>query len=185
MLRVRVVWSGIGGTPFLSTFYFSGTDATSAANAVTACGVFLAAVDTAMDSELSWAVDQQVAVIDETSGLATASFTAATTTGAGASGSDSLPFVSQVLLRLRTGVFVNGREIRGRIFLPGETITGTDDGVVDPARITTVDAAAATLIGDANSNWVVWSRQNGQAQTIASASTWNQFATLRTRRPSL
>jgi len=183
MLRVRVGYSGIGGTPYLSTFYFDGSGSTAAADAATAVSTFQNAVDNIQDTGLSWRVDPQVVEMDPVTGQATASYAQGSLNGTGALGAESLPFASQGLIQLRTGVYAAGREIRGRLFIPGLVEASNNDGAVVAATVTALNNAAGSLITDANSDWGVWSRTNGTIETIVSATTWEQFATLRTRRP--
>lgn len=184
MLRVRVAYSGIGGTPYLSTFYFNGTGSTQATDAHTGVTTFQNALDAVQDNGLTWRSDPQVVEMDPTTGAATASYSVTSATAVGALAVESLPFASQGLIRLRTGVYASGREIRGRLFVPGLTENANNDGAVVAATQTAVNAAAAALIADGTSEWVVWSRSNGTTEAITSATMWDQFATLRTRRPS-
>lgn len=184
MLRVRVTWSGIGGTPYLSTFYFDGLTQTDADNAVTAVGTALALYDGLVDNQVTWATDPEVPVMDEATGQSISAFSTTPLSGTGAQSSSNLPFATQGLLRLRTGVFVSGREIRGRLFLPGLVSASNTDGTVTPANKANIDSWFDGLRTDANSVWVVWSRKNGQVATITSNVMWTQWASLRTRRPS-
>lgn len=183
MLRVRVGYSGIGGTPYLTTYYFGGSGSTMA----TACGSAVAAHHTALkalqDSGITYRLDPQVVEMDESTGSATASYSITAATAAGALSVESLPFASQGLVRLRTGDYANGREIRGRHFIPGLTENANNDGAVVSTTVTSINAIYASLIGDGATDWVVWSRFNGSVNSVTTADMWEQFATLRTRRP--
>lgn len=183
MLRVRVVWNGIGGTPYLTTHYFVGTTQTEADDAVTATGNFWGALDNVLDSGMSWATDPEVTVIDFVSGAPLGAFTTTPVVGTGSVSSNALGFALQGLIRWRTGVFVGGREIRGRTFVPGITATGGGDGVPAAATITAMNNAATAFIAATPSVLVVWSRQHGQDEPATSGSAWTQFAVLRSRRP--
>lgn len=185
MLRVRVGYSGIGGTPYLSTFFFDGSGQTAADDAASAVATFQGALDAVQDTTLSWSMDSVVVQIDPESGQALGAYAVTPASGSGALGNESLPYVSQGLIQLRTGVFENGREVRGRLFVPGLTESANNDGTLASATATTIDSAAAALVADADSLWSVWSRTNGVVAQIAQVTVWNQFATLRTRRPSL
>jgi hypothetical protein len=182
-LRVRVIWSGSGGTPFLSTHYFSGGAQSDADDAVTAVGTFWGAVDGLIDSSISWATDAEVVEIAAGTGAPQGSFATTPATGTGAVSGTANPWASQGLIRWRTGVFIGGREVRGRTFVPGMTQVSGSDGVPAAATITTLNNAAAALIADANSVLLIWSKTHGVEHAVTSGSAWNQFAILRGRRP--
>lgn len=183
MIRVRATWAGIGGTPFLSTFYFDGSSQEAADDAASAVSTFLGAVDAQIDSGLTWSLVREVPVINASTGQPSSLYVVAAATGTGAVSGNQVPFASQAIVRWRTGVFVNGREIRGRTFLPGLQ-GGSADGVLSSAQISAIDTAASALIADSNSELQVWSREHGQAADVISGTAWNQFGVLRSRRPS-
>lgn len=183
MLRVRVGYSGIGGTPYLTTYYFGGTGSTIATAAGSAVAALHTALKASQDSGITYRLDPQVVEMDESTGAATASYSITAATAAGALSVESLPFAVQGLMQLRTGDYAGGREVRGRHFVPGLTENANNDGAVVSTTVTTLNAAYAGLIGDGATDWVIWSRKNGSVHSITTAAAWEQFATLRTRRP--
>jgi len=180
--RVRTSFSGVvvSGGGF-STLYFLDSGG-SAQDASDAAGAFWNAVDARLNQNLTWATEPDVDELNVGTGALEGSNAVTPTSGVGASSTEAIPYASQGLLRLRTGVVAGGRELRGRVFIPGMTEADSSGGVVLAAAITAFDAAAASLISDSDSAWVVWSRTHGVAATVATASTWNQFAVLRSRR---
>jgi hypothetical protein len=181
LLRLRTLWSGIGGTPFLTTLYFDGSTQTEADDAVLTAAAFLGNADAVIDNGLSWATEAEVVRMDPATGQPLSLFTTTPATGTGALAGNQVPFIAQALIRWRTGVFVGGKEIRGRTFLPGLQ-GGTADGTLSAANITTLSGAAAGLVAGV-AVFGVWSKTHGQFQPAISSSVWNQFASLRTRRP--
>lgn len=184
MLRVRVLWSGVGGTPYLSTHYFEGTTQTEANDAVTAIGAFWGGVDAWCDSSNSWATESEVLNLDAATGQPLGTFVTAVQSGTGALAGSNLPFASQGLIRWRTGEFINGKEVRGRTFIPALNSTNILEGQPTAALVTAINGFCTTLLASATSDLVVWSRAHGVAHTTTSGTMWNQFAVLRTRRPS-
>ena len=183
MLRVRTTFGGVTGSPWLSTFYFTGNDTqTGANNAVLATGAFWGAVDSHMGLSVTWSTEPEVAQLTA-AGVLQALYQTTAATGTGTGGGDMLPIATQGLVKWRTGVFAGGREIRGRTFIPGllEAVC-SPTGAPTSALLTTVNTAAATLIADVNSSLAVWSKKNLQADPAVTGSTWNQFAVLRSRR---
>lgn len=181
LFRVRTVFSGPAGSPYLSTLYFeAGGNTETGANA--AVGTFWNSIDSQMHNSVSWSTEAEVTEIDEVTGNPVAVFPVTPVTGVGALSGELLPRVSQGLIRFRTGVFVGGREVRGRCFVPGLDTGTNDGGVLLPATITALNNAAAALISDSNSVFAIWSRKNGVEHPAVTGSTWNQFASLRSRR---
>lgn len=181
-LRVNVTWSGVGGTPYLSSFWFEGETQTAADNAVTAVGTFVGAVDALIDGGVTWATQAEVIQVDLSSGKPEGLWDTTPVTGSGGASGVAVPFAAQGLLRLRTGSFVGGREVRGRLFIPG--LLASQDGTPTATQISTINGHAATLIADSNSEWVVYSREKALTATVVSATLWSQWAMLRSRRPS-
>jgi hypothetical protein len=179
--RVRAQWTGGIGGPYLTTTYFDDIAGT-APNANAALGAFLVAVRSLVSTTISMATLSQVDQVDATTGHVTSSVgvTPVSTTGTGAG--DVLPPASQGLCQLFTGVYLNGRQVRGRLFLPGMLESNSTLGVPTAGSITTVNGALAAFIADANSVWGVYSRRNHDFNTISSAIQWTTWAQLRSRR---
>lgn len=182
MYRIRTTFSGATGSPWVNTLFFSETGG-SAQQAANAAAIFWQAVDAEMHTSITWSNETDVLIVNEDTGAATGVVQVEDSSGAGSNGVDLLPPATQALVRLRTGVFNDGREIRGRIFIPGLTEgANTAGGSVNGATATVIGDAAAALVADANSELLVWSRSALQAHGVVAASVWNQFAILRSRR---
>jgi hypothetical protein len=142
---------------------------------------FLADIAGALLTTQSMRVDPEVSEVDPVTGLITGVVGVTTATDVGESSGVPVSQATMVLVRWRTGEFVAGREIRGRTFIPG--IAGaavTSGGELASANAIVFQNAADDLI--ANSGLGVWSPKNGQIEVATSASIWNEFAVLRSRR---
>lgn len=181
LYRIRTVFTGVAGTPYLSTMFFQEATGT-AQQAATAVSTFWGAVDAYMHQDVLWDIEQDVEVIDDTNGQIQSVVTTTGGTGNGALTDDLLPPATQGLIRWRTGVFVGGREIRGKTFVPAMTESSSNAGQIAGVVQTGLQNAANTLVGTANANLAVWSRKNGVSEDVVSGSVWNQFAVLRSRR---
>lgn len=181
MYRVRTTFGGVAGSPWISTMYFDEAGGTPA-NAVTAVGTFWNAVDSLMETSVVWATLADVETVQADTGNVTAVETTIPQTGNGVAATTGLPIASQMLVRWRTGVYVAGREVRGRTFIPGLATAVNSDGVPSGSAQTTVNNAASALVGALDAQLVVWSRTHGQARVVTVGSVWNQFAVLRSRR---
>lgn len=181
MLRVRTVFTGMQGAPWLSTAHFDDV-AASAQDCVDAVGAFWGAVDSLMDNEVDWATQPDVEVVNPVNGQVTGIETTSPLSASGAQALEALPFATQGLIRWRTGVFVAGREIRGRTFVPGMVETGNDNGRPGATAISAMNSSAIGLITDASTTFGIWSPARGQIAAVASGTAWSEFAVLRSRR---
>jgi hypothetical protein len=98
---------------------------------------------------------------------------------------DPLPWASQVLVRMATSQFNDGRRLRGRIYIPGILESMCAAGVLAPASQTTFNTPLAALITSTASTgkWAVWSRTHPGWASIDSAIVWSQFGVQKRRRP--
>lgn len=181
MFRVSTVITGIPGGSYFHRFYFD--DSTNTAQqAATATVTWWSAVDNLFANDLVWTVQPVVEVVDVTTGQITSTVSVTGGTGVGADATSYLPAATQILVRWRTTNFVNGREIRGRTFIPGATEAATADGVLDSTWVSTLNTANAALIASANAELVVYSPTHHTLGNVTAASVWTQFAVLRSRR---
>lgn len=183
MIRVRVNLAGDTVGPGLSTYYFDGTTQGIADDAAAAVASFWTAIAAYHPSYGTWALDTTVAVMSAVTGELQETLTVAPASGTGSDGSAQIATAAQGLIRLRTASVIGGRQIRGRIFIPGATETYNDTGGVPTTGYkTALNNAATTLMNDAGNTWVVWSRTNGTVGTISGVDTWNKWAIMRSRR---
>ena len=181
MFRIRTVFQGIQGAPWLSTMYFGEGASNLAQDAVTAVGAFWGAVDAHISNLVNWSTESDVAVISDL-GVLTGVDSTTPATGSGAAVADPLPMATQGLVRWRTGLIVLGRELRGRTFVPGLTESAAVDGGLAAAVQSDIQTAADALMADVNSALVVWSRTHSVSATAQAATVWSQFAVQRSRR---
>lgn len=181
MYRINTTLTGIPGAPYYNRLYFQ-LVAGTAQDALDATVAFWTAVDNLFANDLTWTVDGQVEEVESATGNITDITAGTGGTGSGADATSYLPQINQMLVRLRTGVFFNGREVRGRIFIPGATEAASADGILDSAWVTTMNSALATLVGDADSALMVYSPTHASGAPVTAATVWTQFASLRSRR---
>lgn len=184
MIRVRTVLTGVTGSPYYSNLYFGGDTSGEAQAAVTAVDNFLTNTANLLCTPMVWTVEGEVPQIDPATGDILQVFSVGDETGAATASEEAAPLASQLLCRFRTGVYIGGRELRGRMFLPYIGISAISDGVVFPTTATALNADLLTLLTDASAagNLHVWSRTHGQSAEVSSAACWGQLAVLRSRR---
>jgi hypothetical protein len=180
---IEIEWTGTGITgPAVSTFAFDSLVGTAAQQA-SAVLAFLGATEDERANGCQYAINTQVRTLNTATGALEAVTSISPNSGSGTLAGDPLSPSTQGLLRLETGVVVNNRLVKGRLFLPGTTENvNQTPGTPIAAYRTDYEAAAAALIADANSAWCVWSRTHGQRPVITSANVWTKWAVLRSRR---
>lgn len=179
MKRVRTIFSGVQGAPYYSNLYFG--DGSLANACVTAVSTFFADMDGVISDQLAWTVQGTVVTMDPVTGDITSSEDVTGQNGFGADTGEIMPFATQALVRWHTGEYINGRELRGRTFIPAMTIVSDDQGVLLSTNLTTIQNAADGLIASGQ-NMLMWSKTHGETRVVTSADVWNQFAILRSRR---
>lgn len=181
MYRVTTVFSGppVNGGGINQLYFDQGGG--TAAQAHAAVASFWGEVDNLLQNSLSYVVEGEVELVDNITGQVEGIETTDNVSGTGTLTGDPLPPNVQGLIRWRTGVYNNGREIRGRTFIPGMGEVQSVNGAPGGPTVAALTTAAGNLIGSSTSELVVWSRK-GQFATVVSGSGWNKWATLRSRR---
>lgn len=178
--RVQTVLTGVAGSPYYQSLYFPFTvepeDAVAAANDL--WEIFASYVS----DNVAWLVDGVVVNLNDATGEIIGSVSVDGITGAGTSVQEELPSSTQVLVQWRTGVYVGGREIRGRTFVPAITEPNNEDGHFNETGRSELSDAIALWLGGLAEAPLIWSRAHGQSAPIAAAQVWSQFAVLRSRR---
>lgn len=183
MWRVRTVFQGLPGSPYLHTMYFRDTvGGVTAQDAVNDVAAMWGAIDLYCSTLMTWATEPEVAVINPANGEITGTQVTTSLGGTGGTSGDLIPFASQGLIRWRTGVYIGGREVRGRSFIPGLNEAASAVGVPTTTFVGVVNTAVNTFLTSAVSAPTIWSKKNGVEHVITSGSLWSQFAVLRSRR---
>lgn len=182
--RVRTVFLGVPGTPWYSNMYFDGSGSTTDQQ-VDAVRDFWTALAGVMDNAVGMTIEGDCARIDDATGQVIGIDSTAALTVSGGSASQALPVATQGILNTFTSVFVGGRQLRGKVFIPGLIITQADTAGAPAAgfKSTLLTAGNALMTAaDAFGNWKVWSRRNGVSSDITAVSTPSIFGVLRSRR---
>lgn len=185
MLRVTGVFTGTPGSPMYNQLYFGGDTSGEAAAAANAADSFWGHLQNALDTRLEYTTGGEVEQVDPATGQIVDVHTITPQTVSFSGTGEPLPPATQGLLRLRTNNFVNGRRIRGRIFIPGVTELMTVDGQVITATQTLFTDAGNLLItnGAGAGGLIVYSPTHHQEAPVVAVSPWSQFAVQRSRRP--
>lgn len=192
MLRVITTMTGLPGAPYYSTQYFdSSIPGTQGEADIAAEAVFNFWTDLAgyITAGLTIDVGDEVDVLDAPTGLVQDTFVSPSVPIV-SGGNAPLPKATQGLVRLRTNTFIAGRRLQGRIFIPALANDAQLGGVPSSGFLTAMGTVGANLISDSAGAPVgIWHRptggpgsSDGDFAPAVSASGWNQFAVLRSRR---
>lgn len=177
--RIRTVFTGVAGSPWYVNMHFTSAGASTPQDQVQAVLDFWTAEKTYLNQGLRATVQGDVAEVDVATGKQTGVIS---TTGGFvdmAATAAALPTVNQALIRLRSSAYVNGRQVQGRIFIPGLSFSCIENGKVKPAFAASLTTQATALI---TAGLAIYSKTGSLVSTVASASVWQEFSVLRSRR---
>ena len=178
--RTQTVLTGVEGAPWYSTLYWDLSY--SAADMVEHTAELWEILDNRIVNEVAWEVSGIVEFIDDVTGTVLTAGVTDAVTGAGEAAGEMLPAATQVLIKWRTGVYVAGREIRGRLFVPGLDQFMNNEGSVEAVAAGDLSDELATWLGGLTATPLIWSRTHGDSASVTAAEVWDQFAVLRSRR---
>ena len=184
VLRVRTLLTGSIAGGGQNLLYFGGSGSSDAASAHAAVSAFWNSIKTYMHTSIVATVEGEVAELDTASGQPVDMHAVDLTTYTGTNTNSKLPAATEGLLRFMTGAFYDGRERRGRIFVPGPCADVNQGGDPTVTYRTALQTAGALL----GSSQVVYHRPttptagDGAFDLVIGRSAWNKFAVLRSRR---
>lgn len=185
MLRVTTEWTGLPGGPYYTVFHSEGGTAPEAELIHGHVVDLWNAMANYRTSAMAGQVLTEVDSVSIESGEVIGTFPVTPVTLANGTSGARQPVVVQGLVQARTGVYVGGREIRGRTFLPG-TLDGSDnDGAPSTAYQTGVAAIFNAFDAAASADNVapvIYSPTHRQLANVSVYTVWNQWAVLRSRR---
>lgn len=177
-IRTRVITTGYDGAPGYNTFYgFEGQDSLLRTQ--------VDALWTNMESLLAngtiWECNGDVETFDLATGQTNQIDAGVSFGGNGVWGTAKAPGGTTLVLRWRTGVYANGRELRGRSFISGLGDFGDSAGNVPATIVTDAQGAMGAYIAGAVAP-AVYSPTNADLASITAISCWNKFGLMRSRR---
>ena len=182
-LRVTTRISGLGGSPGYSRQHFGFTGDESEDDAVLAASAVAdmwEALNNMIYVGVTMQIEPEVQRINPATGTVTGAFVVDEPAIVGSSPDTPLPWSTQGLLQLRTGVYSGGREVRGRIFVPGVTSAVNALGRPTSTGRDILNAGGAALLASGTGLPVVLS--GGQAVPVTTITGWSEWAYLGSRR---
>lgn len=188
--RVTVQWSGFAGAPGYSNFFFSGDGGGDAAqDARLRVIAFFEEIRPVLPEDVRYTVPNEVAVIDEQTGMVDSFLNVGTPGGATGTGTGSGPYsaASGAVVTWNTNGVRNGRRVRGRTFVvPLIGSAYQSDGTLGTTALQDLNDAAAEMVGTGfDSGFGVWSRPrngDGAFYEVTGHRVVDKVAVLRSRR---
>lgn len=180
--RVRTAITGGSGAAQLSTQFFDQAAGGTAQHAADAVHAFWTAIHATLISGYIFQVEHIVEDIDVATGQPTGVTPVTATSISATDVGTAAPWATQGLIEWHSGVFLGGREIRGRLFVPGVPQGAVVGGAPSSTFQSDLQSAATALATDANSSLCVYSRKHRAIGVVTSGTVWNKFAVLRSRR---
>jgi len=179
--RFRTVFTGVAGAPWYNNLYFEGGTPEGAAYGE-AVATFWDECASQMDSEVSWVVEPTYTVIETDTGLIQDIGDWAGDTGVGSVAGEALPWACQGIINWRTNLYIAGRELRGKTFVPALQQNANNNGVLVGTAVADLLGAAENLISNSNSAFCVYSRTHLTEAIVESAQVPLKIGVLRSRR---
>lgn len=185
--------TGVAGSPWYSNIYFANdAQADLAAGETTKVATFWDSLRSHMVSGCTITVETEIPMIDEHDGKMIGVHVGAGATLTGTGVGERLPGQVQALGQLFTAGFVNGRKVRGRIFIPG-VLEGDSQNGVPSVTANNAFATALTALRTGTPSLTIWSRpvktaspgspiRDGSHWNVNGSAVWSQWATMRSRR---
>ena len=181
MYRIRtLITGGVGGAEVNTMFFNSAL--LLAQDAADAVRDFWYGGRGVIHTSYTLQVDPVVVEVADFTGLPIGVETVSTASVTGTDSGDPLPGYVQGLVKTNTGVFYGGRQLTGKIFVPGATETRNNNGAPDSTYIATWTGQLAALLAVSDAELMVFSRKNLNANGVTGGTPWSQWAVLKSRR---
>lgn len=188
MYRVESVWTGLPGSPLYTRFHFlpvAGEETAEGADeAAGRVKAFWDAWAVYGVNDYTVQVQTEVFNINAANGQAVGVFEVSEAPTTGSSMADPVGRALQLLIRWNSGLFVQGRRVRGRTFIPGMQEGASDNvGRIQSTVVEAFETAASALAAEGTlTRLAVWSPTGGAALPVATATVWDEWAVLTSRR---
>jgi hypothetical protein len=178
--RIRVAWSGWPGGPGVSTF-FTAAPPTSAQ--LTAVRTLFDGLKNSIPSGITMQVESTGQQIDTTTGKAVDVWTGPAQTVVTATGSGAYHAAGGFMIRWNTGVFNNGRLLKGKTYIVPCVVShyGTD-GTIENVTLNSLQGFVNTFITSMAGGLAIYSRRYATSTTATSGTVVDKAMVMTSRR---
>jgi len=178
--RIRVGWAGWPGGPGVSTFY---TAAPPTAAQLTALRALFVGWTIGIPTGISTQIENTGQQIDTATGKAVDVWTGPNQAAVPGTGTGSYHGAGGMMIRWNTGVFNNGRLLKGKTFMV-PTVVGaySNDGTIDTAFLANMQGFVNTFITGMAGGLAVYSRRYSTSTTATSGTVVDKAVVMTSRR---
>jgi hypothetical protein len=181
--EIRAQWTGVSGSPYYTTLRGLSGGSTTPQEMSDAFDTFLGNSASLIDDTLVCVISPEVRIIDsadgETQSVSTITTNTATFTGTG----DPLPPFVQGVIRLQTGVFLSGRRLKGKIYIPGMLESNnTAAGLPSAGFVSGLETTWNTFLSTVGSDYVIYSPTHRAFGSVTGGAVGGEWSILRSRR---
>lgn len=179
--RVTTLYSGGAITgPGINRLYFS--ESVTSGDAQSAVAAFYTSLTANIVNTITFTISGQVEEINDATGDITGVEDTDVVTVTGANAQDNLPLGTSLVAQLFTNTFINGRRLRGRIYLPGFVEPNNAAGVPDATIKTAVKGYLGTLHDGGANGLLVYSPTHGLSSSVTKTDVNPKWGLLHSRR---
>jgi len=186
--RWRTTWSGFAGAPGISTFY--GDNAESGPDQKAAIAAFWAAIEPYVPHSVTLTLLGNGDVVDDISGDVTGVFSEGSDSAVVGGNSGYVMAPAGALVQWLTGVYLRGRQLRGKTFLvPLGATEFTDTGALSASVAAAIQSAGTTMLAAGDGDMFrVWHRPTtspataGESHSATTCLVTTKCVVLRSRR---
>lgn len=181
LYRLRSNWTGFPGAPGVTTMFFL-----DVATAVASVHTFWTDLAMRFPVDVHIQVENAGDIIEDTNGHLTGAWSADAVAIVNGSSDDSYAAPVGAVVDWNTETIAHNRRLRGRTFLvPLSSVEYQNDGSLENAARTSIQAAAQALIDSQSASFVIWHRgtgDDGSNGLVTSCLVPDMCAVLRSRR---
>jgi hypothetical protein len=167
----------------VTNHFFDGAGETAVGLQKDRVAAFWTALRSIMSNNCVITIEPEAVELSPTDGTLTGTVSSPAVVITGSGTGDRLPVATQGLIQWNTGVFIGGRRIVGKTYVPGIVEAANEFGVNPTASAqTTMNNAAIALLEPLDAPFGVWSRKNGVFVEATSGTVKPIWAVLRSRR---
>lgn len=188
LILTSITGTGVVGGGLATLAFEDPIDDAAAEDRLTDVGAFWTAIASAVNNAITFTVLPNPARYAAADGSLQEVFDAAAPAAVpGTAAGTAVPRAAMALIRWGTADIVNNRVVKGRTYIPGTPVANvTTTGQLSAAGQTDLDNAAEGLISASGGTLSIWHRPvggvGGSSHLVTTASVWDSFAVLRSRR---
>ena len=182
--RCKAVLTAPSGSPYFNQTYWVKSPGLDVRDSVSKYRTFWNDIKSYIQEDTIVQVSNEIDVVDiDTGNIIDVTTIDPVDAVLGTDSGQALPWATQGLARFVTGVYVSGRALRGRLFIPAITESNNVAGIPGSGMLSAVNGAITSMTSAGlDASMAVYSRTHHVAAPTVGGNMWNQWSILRSRR---